>query len=91
MNRLSIALILVFSCFASQAMSFDENSHYSDSIKIYDLIHWQKTDARSRAAAKARAKYGGKVLSVKEIKKDGKPSYRVKLLLKDGRVKVVRI
>lgn len=42
-----------------------------------------------RAIKKAKAKYGGKVLSAKEIRSKGPLVYKIKVLLKNGRVKTV--
>lgn len=48
--------------------------------------------SRSEAAAKAKQRHGGKVLSVsKGAAKNGKTSYKVKLLLEGGRVKTVTV
>ena len=41
------------------------------------------------AIRKAKAKYGGKVLSAKEIRSKGPLVYKIKLLLPNGRVKTV--
>ncbi len=46
---------------------------------------------KSQAAESARQAYGGKVLSVDEIKEDGRVLYRVKLLLDGGRIKIVTV
>lgn len=46
---------------------------------------------KSMAAELARQAYGGKVLSVDEIKEDGQTVYRVKLLLEGGRIKIVTV
>lgn len=46
---------------------------------------------KSMAAELARQAYGGKVLSVDEIKEDGQTIYRVKLLLDGGRIKIVTV
>lgn len=46
---------------------------------------------KSTAAELARQAYGGKVLSVDEIKEDGQTIYRVKLLLDGGRIKIVTV
>ncbi|MCG8671544.1 MAG: PepSY domain-containing protein [Pseudomonadales bacterium] len=42
-----------------------------------------------RAIKKAKAKYGGKVLSAKEIRSKGPLVYKIKILLPNGRVKSV--
>lgn len=42
-----------------------------------------------KAIKKAKSKYGGKVLSAKEIRSKGPLVYKVKLLLPSGRVKTV--
>lgn len=46
---------------------------------------------KSQAAESARQAYGGKVLSVDEIKDGGRTLYRVKLLLDGGRIKIVTV
>lgn len=46
---------------------------------------------KSQAAEAAREAYGGKVLSVDEIKEGGRVLYRVKLLLDGGRIKIVTV
>ncbi len=46
---------------------------------------------KSMAAELARQAYGGKVLSVDEIKEGGQTIYRVKLLLEGGRIKIVTV
>lgn len=43
------------------------------------------------AARQAAANSGGKVIDVQTSSKDGQPVYLVKVLLEDGRVKVVTI
>ena len=46
----------------------------------------------SQAAAKAKKQHGGKVLNVNKVSsKNGKATYKVKLLLNGGRVKTVTI
>ena len=48
--------------------------------------------SKSEAASKAKRTYSGKVLSVDLVgSKNGKDTYRVKLLLPDGRVKTVTV
>lgn len=45
-----------------------------------------------QAAASAKKKHGGKVLNVRKVSsKDGKTTYKVKLLLDGGRVKTVTV
>ncbi len=51
----------------------------------------QANDQKAAAAEAARAAFGGKVLKVEEITKDNKALYRVKLLLKGGRIKYVTV
>ncbi len=46
---------------------------------------------KNRAAAQAKAQYGGKVLSVSEATQNGQVVYKVKLLLDSGRIKIVKI
>ena len=48
--------------------------------------------SKGQAAAQAKSQHGGKVLSVEKVgSKDGKATYKVKLLLEGGRVKTVII
>jgi len=48
--------------------------------------------SKNEAADRARATYGGKVLSVEKLpSQNGRDAYRVKLLLPGGKVKVVVI
>lgn len=51
----------------------------------------QAAIGKSGAAEAARSAYGGKVLNVDEQQEGGKTVYRVKLLLADGRVKIVTV
>lgn len=44
-----------------------------------------------RAAARAQADTGGRVLSIRYAELDGTPCYLVKILLPDGRVTVVAV
>ena len=43
------------------------------------------------AVAKVRKKTGGKVLTADKETKDGQPVYRIKVLMKDGRVRVLLV
>lgn len=45
----------------------------------------------AQAAARAKARYGGQVLSVKRVGNDNSGVFRVKILLPGGRVKMVRV
>ena len=76
-------------------MSFPASHLYADVVpRFHELQLWKKPNqgpSKSRAAAAAQKKYGGKVLNVKEVKDKGQTYYRVKLLLDSGRVKVVTI
>ena len=48
--------------------------------------------SKSQAASKAKQQHGGKVLNVSKVSsKNGKATYRVKLLLNGGRVKTVTV
>jgi len=48
--------------------------------------------SKGEASARAKAQHNGKVMSVDLISsKDGRNTYRVKLLLPDGRVKTVTV
>lgn len=58
---------------------------------FFDTTESQKESAKNRAAAKAKAKHGGKVLSVRKASKEGEVYYKVKLLLDSGRIKIVTI
>lgn len=61
------------------------------SFAVESVILAQAAIGKSGAAEAARSAYGGKVLSVEELKKDGKTRYRVKLLLDGGRIKYVTV
>lgn len=50
---------------------------------------WLAEVSIEAAISKAKAKYGGKVLSAKEIRSKGPLVYKIKLLLPNGRVKTV--
>lgn len=50
---------------------------------------WLADVSLETAIKKAKAKYGGKVLSAKEIRSKGPLVYKLKLLLPNGRVKTV--
>lgn len=47
--------------------------------------------SKSQAADIAKAAYGGKVLKVEETSQGGQKVYRVKLLLSEGRIKIVTV
>ena len=91
MKKLLIALFLSTLFFAPLSYSYEEQQFVYMTTELDDTISFQKTDAKSQAAARAKARYGGKVLSVKRISSEGKPTFRVKLLLDNGKVKVVKI
>ena len=56
------------------------------------LAQSREASSKSQAAEIAKSQYGGKVLSVSELIKNGRKVYRVKLLLQpSGRVKIVTI
>lgn len=57
----------------------------------YAITDAKGSSGKSRAAARAKAAHGGKVLSVTETSQNGQKVYRVKLLLDSGRVKIVTI
>lgn len=61
------------------------------SISLLSVNAYAEMSA-SQAASKARGMHGGKVLSVSKVaSKNGRNTYKVKLLLKDGRVKTVTV
>ena len=51
--------------------------------------NWLAKVTIEEAIGKAKEKYGGKVLSAKEIESKGPLVYKIKLLLPNGRVKTV--
>lgn len=61
--------------------------------KSLDLLLVQATPTVSKdeAAALARQATGGRVLDIQAEERGGKKSYRVKVLLSDGRVRIVRV
>ena len=47
--------------------------------------------SQDEAAAQARSRTGGRVLRIRPSQENGRPVYQVKLLLSDGRVRIVTI
>ncbi len=82
---LRVLLLLVCLCVFTPGYAF--NTNFADLFSQSDAA---KSGEKNRAAASAKAKYGGKVLSVSKSKKDGEIVYKVKLLLDSGRIKIVR-
>lgn len=80
---------LVF--FASLSTSAYSAVASSSFLELLQPIKTQNESGKSRAAAQAKAKHGGKVLSVREMERDGQTIYKVKLLLDSGRIKIVTI
>lgn len=86
---------------ASNARYLGYSNDYSRSeIQTYDRSGistsvYAKASAdeltKAKAIKRAKAQYGGKVLSAKKMKKSQTPAFKVKLLLPDGRVKTVII
>lgn len=70
--------------FSAPAAAYSTHSFNAD-------VSMQNSSGKSRAAAKAKARYGGKVLSVTKKQRDGRTVYRVKLLLDSGKVKIVTV
>ncbi|MAT66212.1 MAG: hypothetical protein CMN57_11280 [Gammaproteobacteria bacterium] len=42
-----------------------------------------------RAVAEVERRTGGRVLSARRVQRDGRPAYRIKLLTRDGHVRVI--
>ncbi|PCK08165.1 MAG: hypothetical protein COA42_10610 [Alteromonadaceae bacterium] len=84
---LSFALLLGAPLASLPANAFANTAHNESRIQ-HD---YQNESGKSRAAQQAKSKHGGKVLSVSKKTDDGHTTYRVKLLLDSGRVKVVSI
>ncbi len=80
------SLLLLGATTAQPALAF--NNNFSD---LFMGEENQKDSGKGRAAAKAQRQYGGKVLSVREVKSSGEPIYKVKLLLDSGRIKIVTV
>lgn len=87
LSSLLLSLVIAATSIAP-ASSFAFSNNFSDLFKNADE---KKAGGKGAAAQKAKAKYGGKVLSVSESKRDGKSYYKVKLLLDSGRIKIVNI
>lgn len=79
-------ILLVGMCALSPSYAFNKTS-----ADLFCRPDYQQSGGKNRAAASAKAKHGGKVLSVSESKKDGRVVYKVKLLLDSGRIKIVKI
>lgn len=85
LKRLSLSILITAGLvFGLNTTSYADNRVGS---RAYDTGE----HSESQAAAKARAKYGGKVLSVSTSDRDGRKVYKVKLLLESGRIKIVTI
>ena len=69
----------------------------SDAFGIHrsDLIVQASSEqtglSKKQAASRAKARFGGKVLSVSESSNKGTKLFKVKLLLDSGRIKIVTI
>lgn len=57
----------------------------------YTLAQGKTATSKSQAAAIAKKQYGGKVLKIQEVNKGGKKSYKVRLILDNGKVKILTI
>lgn len=57
----------------------------------HQLIEWQQSIGPEKAANIVQANVEGKVLSVSSGRQNGRPVYRVKVLLSGGRVKVMQV
>jgi len=87
LKTLMYSFILVMSAHAtSQNLAF--STTFAD---LFMVAEYKGGSGKSRAAAQAQSKYGGKVLSVSESHQNGKVVYKVKLLLNSGRIKIVKI
>lgn len=83
----SKAILFSLMSFASCLVGISAQLHASPSV---ERVYTSAVD-KSMAAELARQAYGGKVLSVDEIKEDGQTIFRVKLLLDGGRIKIVTV
>lgn len=80
--------LLLLVCLSAFSPGYAFNTNFSNFFSHADSA---KSGAKNRAAATAKARHGGKVLSVSQSKKDGETVYKVKLLLDSGRIKIVKI
>ncbi len=80
-------LVLLFS---SQVVRGEQSNPFQpQSGQPLSSSVWLAGVSIESAISKAKAKYGGKVLSAKEIRSKGPLVYKIKLLLPNGRVKTV--
>ncbi|MCG8313671.1 MAG: PepSY domain-containing protein [Pseudomonadales bacterium] len=77
------------------SVSSESSFSRSDTIDVYQFLIAANNPIRlaevslEQAIKKAKSKYGGKVLSAKQIESKGPLVYKIKLLLPNGRVKTV--
>lgn len=91
----ALILILLFHPWMADASSNpirDPELNFSS----YMQLAKNTADVKSRVSAGqaaniVKSQYGGKILSVKTVKKGGSSHFRVKVLLKSGVVKVVTV
>lgn len=79
-----VASMLLAAPLQSQAFVSNFSSLFTD-------VDENSNSGKNKAAERAQAQYGGKVLSVSESKSNGQIVYKVKLLLDSGRIKIVTI
>ncbi len=79
-----VASILLAAPLHSQAFASNFSSLFTE-------VDEKGSSGKNKAAERAKAQYGGKVLSVSESKSNGQIVYKVKLLLDSGRIKIVTI
>ena len=86
---------LGFSSFSMASVSSESSFSRSDTIDVSQFLIAANNPIRlaevslEQAIKKAKSKYGGKVLSAKQIESKGPLVYKIKLLLPNGRVKTV--
>lgn len=86
-----LALVLALALTSSPA---DARANASSSYQLAQNAQGKEAQAQikpARAAAIAKKRYGGKVMSIDSRKHDGRVIYRIKLLQEDGRLRNVRV
>lgn len=89
MKRFNWATLLAFLGLLSQGAIAAEQAQ-ANSGKLH-LAQSEAAISKSKAADIAKARYGGKVLKVEEVEKNGSTVYRVKLLLDGGHIKIINV
>jgi uncharacterized membrane protein YkoI len=81
--RTNAAVLLLGLMCASSAAALERHDRL--------LLAERHVMSQDEAAARVREQTGGRVLDIRSRTEDGRPVYRVKVLLSDGRVRILTI